>query len=458
MFSLVVAATDAGSAVGASAEHLTLKLLYQLIVILGVTRIVVWLSKKYLRQTDVAGEILAGIVLGPSLIGHFFPRAHAWVFDPSTAPIFVGVAQIGLILLMFQIGLEFEFKRNLGADRARVFAISASGIAAPFVMGYLLGPWFWSSFDAPRPDLLGFRLFFAIAMSITAIPILGRILVELGLAHTRFASLTIAAAAIDDVAGWTLLSVVSAIVAAKFTIGPVVLRLFGLAVFVAFVMYVVRPAAKQFLDARLVGGRLNGSVVNAVLFMLLVAAMITSNLGVFAIIGGFTIGVALHDQRTFVAAWKLRVEPLVFCLFLPIFFAYTGLRTNIGMLSSGDAALRCLAIIVIAFVGKFGAAYVAARLFGTGRREAVTIGVCMNTRALMELIVINIGRDLGVLPSEMFTSLVIMAIVSTFVATPLIAYLQAPNRRPLAEPISTLPPAATTMHATEAAVVLSPEV
>jgi Kef-type K+ transport system membrane component KefB len=429
-FADVSAAVErAESAVGASAEQLTVNLLCQLAVILAVTRITVWFARRFLKQTDVAGEILAGLLLGPGALGAFFPRIHAELFRPQTSTIFVGIAQIGLILLMFQIGLEFEFKKNIGGDVKKVFMLSLSGIIAPFALGYLLAPSFWNTIAEPRPNLMGFRLFMAIAMSITAIPILGRIMVELGLSHTRIASLTIAAAAVDDVVGWVLLSIVSAIVAANFAVGPLIVRLIGLGIFLFVVFAGFRPLAKRYIARRLVGTGMQKDLVSVGVLALLLAAIWTSRLGVFAIIGGFTLGVAIHDERRFVDIWKRSVEPLVFSFFLPVFFAYTGLRTNIGALATPDAIVRCLAVIAIAFVGKFGAAYLTSRMFGGSHREAATLGICMNTRALMELVVINVGHDLGVLPQEMFTSLVIMAIVSTFIATPLIAYLQAGERK-----------------------------
>src|SRR6267378_1080302 len=198
------------SAVGAGAEEITLRLLYQLITILVATRVVTWLVRR-LGQTDVSGEILAGLLLGPSLLGALFPEFMHGLFHPSTSTIFTGLAQVGLIFLMFQIGLEFEFNRHLGGDHRSVVVISLMGIAIPFVMGYFSAPWFHARLSEAVP-LFGFQLFFAVAMSITAIPILGRIFMELGLSHTRTAALTIGAAAIDDVAGWLLLGGVTLIV------------------------------------------------------------------------------------------------------------------------------------------------------------------------------------------------------------------------------------------------------
>ncbi|MCW7536902.1 cation:proton antiporter [Aquabacterium sp. A7-Y] len=424
------AAGAAQSAVGSQAEHLVLQLLYQLIVILVLTRVVSWASKRYLGQTDVAGEILAGLVLGPSLLGALFPNVFAALFVPQTSTIFVGLAQTGLILLMFQIGLEFEFKSNLSAARHTVVVISIAGIVCPFLLGYLTAPWFWEQMSGQRPDLLAFRLFFATAMSITAIPILGRIFMELGLSHTRTAALTIGSAAIDDILGWLLLGVVSAIVTSSFQPGNFAWRLGGLAAYIALVFLVLRPLIHKSLNRHTdKNGVLNPVALPLLLVLLFVSAAVTSNLGVFAIIGGFVIGVALHDNRQFVQQWKDKMGGLVNALFLPIFFAYTGLRTDVGSLGDSNAWLQCLLVCAVAFAGKFGGAYLAARALGESHRSSMAIGVCMNTRALMELIALNIGYDMGVLPRQMFTMLVIMAIVSTFIATPLIRWLMRSESR-----------------------------
>lgn len=436
--SLANAAT--GSAVGAGAEEIVLHLLYQLLAILLATRIVTWLARRIFSQTDVSGEILAGLLLGPSLLGAFAPGFMNSLFHPSTRTIFVGLAQVGLVLLMFQIGLEFEFKAHLGKDRKPIFIISLVGLVLPFVSGYLAAPWFWSHLEDPKPALLGFRLFFAVAMSITAIPILGRIFMELGLSHTRTAALTIGAAAIDDIAGWLVLGVISVMVKGEASAGWAAPRVAGLALYLALVFLLVRPLLKKAVARTLDrNGGLRLPSIAALLIVLFTSAAITSNLGVFAIIGGFVIGVALHDDRRFVDEWKLRVGPLVWAFFLPIFFAYTGLRTDIGTLHGWGGIGECALICALAFVTKFGGAFLSSRLLGESTRSAATIGVCMNTRALMELIVLNIGFELGVLPRRIFTMLVIMAIVSTFMATPLIRWLMRAQRRPVDDILAPTP-------------------
>ncbi len=431
----------AQSAVGASAEHLVLHVLYQLLAILIVTRVVVVLARRS-GQTQVSGEILAGLLLGPSCLGAFFPVAMHRLFDAQTSPAFVAIAQIGLVLLMFQVGLEFEFSAQLKDTRRTVILVSGLGIVTPFALGFVAAPWFLARLpEAARPPELGFQLFFAIAMSITAIPILGRIFMELGLSHSRTAALTISAAAIDDVAGWLLLGLVSLIVQNQFSWGWLLGRVTGLALYGAVVVFAARPLLKRFLARHLAGaGELRQGGIALLLVVLFASAAVTSNLGVFAIIGGFCIGVALHDDRNFVAEWKRKVSPLVNTFFLPVFFAFTGLRTDIGSLDSGREWAICAVVCGLAFATKFGGAYAGARIAGEPNRSALILGVCMNTRALMELVAINIGYEMGVLPRSMFTKLVIMAILSTLVATPLIRWLM---RGEELSPLSVRPPVAT---------------
>ena len=420
------------SPTGASAEELVLRLLLQLIVILAATRVVAAAARR-LGQTDVSGEILAGLLLGPSLLGALAPDALGWLFPPLTAPVFTGLSQLGLVLLMFQIGLEFEFGQVLKTQRQKVVVISLVGIAVPFALGYLSADFFHARLpELVKPDAFGFKLFFAVAMSITAIPILGRIFMELGLSHTRLAALTISAAAVDDVCGWLLLGVISLLVAGQFDATWIATRLVGLAVYLAAVFLVVRPLLKRAVASSLTKhGALGPNLMTLVLAAVFVSAVITSSLHVFAIIGGFVIGVAIHDDRRFVAEWRRRVSPLVNTLLLPMFFTYTGLRTNVGSLDSAQEWLLCAGVIAVAFVSKLGGVYAGARAMGEPPREAFTIATCMNTRALMELVALNIGLDLGVLPPSMFTKLVIMAIASTFIATPLIRRFTRGQERPL---------------------------
>ncbi|NMZ21813.1 cation:proton antiporter [Pseudomonas proteolytica] len=423
------------SAVGSQAEHLTLLFLIQLIVIFSASRLISWLSTRCLGQTPVAGEILAGLVLGPSLLGYFFPELLSSIFVPQTSTAFVATAQVGLILLMFQVGLEFEFGAHLKGRKRSIMAISLGGLLVPFVSGFLVAEYFWQQIVGDKPPLLAFQLFFATALSITALPILGRIFMELGLSRSRVATLTIGAAAIDDVCGWLILGGVTSIIASNFSLWASLGRILALAVFIVLVLWVVRPLVLRWIIGDLERKPLSAQGISLMLIVLFGSAVITNLIGVFSIIGGFIIGVALHTHRPFVTQWNAKVSGLVNAFFLPVFFAYTGLRTDIGSLNGDTALLSCFLVCLVAFASKFFGAYGASRWLGETPRNSALIGVCMNTRALMELVVLNVGYDLGVLPKEYFTMLVIMAIISTFIASPLIRLLTSEERRvPVGQP------------------------
>ncbi|SEB83324.1 transporter, CPA2 family [Pseudomonas saponiphila] len=429
------------SAVGSQAEHLTLLFLIQLIVIFSVSRVISWLSTRCLGQTPVAGEILAGLVLGPSLLGYFFPELLHSIFVPQTSTAFIATAQVGLILLMFQVGLEFEFGAHLKGRKRSIIFISLGGLLVPFASGFFSAEFFWQQITGDRPPLLAFQLFFATALSITALPILGRIFMELGLSRSRVATLTIGAAAIDDVCGWLILGGVTSIIASNFNVWTSLLRMLALALFIIVVLWQVRPLILRWIIGDLERRPLSAHGISLMLIVLFASAVITNLIGVFSIIGGFIMGVALHAHRPFVAQWNAKVGGLVNAFFLPVFFAYTGLRTDVGSLEGSHALLNCLLVCMVAFASKFFGAYGSSRLLGESPRNSALIGVCMNTRALMELVVLNVGYDLGVLPKEYFTILVIMAIISTFIASPLIRLLTARERLGQPMPIAGNQPA-----------------
>ena len=409
----------------AVAELAEQNMLLQLIIIIAATRLVAWLIKRW-GQAEVVGEMLAGIMLGPSLFGYFAPDAFSYIFAASSGPLFSGFAQTGLVLLMFQIGLEFELSKSATAKRT-IALVSLLGMVTPLLLGGLTSIYFYEQLAGSRPDQLSFTLFFAVSMSITALPVLGRIFLETGLGTTRAGVIALSAAAINDVLGWMLLGAVSLLVAGNFALSWVAARAIGILLIGAVAFGVVRPLAQRYFNARLVDQRrLDSTSISIVLVLLFGCALLTSHLGLHALIGGFILGVSLHQHRGFVAEWQTQIAPLVNTFFLPIFFAYTGLRTDIGVLQNGTDALQCLAICTIAFLGKYGGGYVGARLAGEPHRMAHVLGVCMNTRGLMELVVLNIGLDIGILPRSIFTQLVYMAVITTLMATPLMRrYLRA---------------------------------
>lgn len=401
-------------------EQLVLHVLLQLAIILLSARAVGNLAVR-LRNSRAVGEILVGILLGPSLFGLLLPGAFAYVFRSGPSEPLTVLSQVGLVLLLFQVGLEFDFTHLRPREHRRaVFRVALLGEALPFVLG--VGFALVSApFLFPGENLIGYSLFCGTALAITALPILGRIMLELGLHRTPLGVIAISAAAIDDVVGWLLLAVVSALAAHHFAPQAFAVNLVLLAVYGAACAMVLRPLLKRVVRRLGAGGdALPLDLLGILLGAVFLSAMVTSALGIFAIFGGFLLGVLLHDERALTEAWRNRVGHFVNVFFVPIFFTYTGLRTNVGLLDGWAMWGWCLLLIALATLGKFGGGYIAARWSGLDHRSGLAIGIMMNTRALMELIVINVGFDLGVIPQSVFTMLVLMAFFSTLITVPLL--------------------------------------
>ena len=392
--------------------------LLQLVIIILAARAAGFIAERT-SQSRAVGEIVAGLLLGPSLFGLLAPDVFDYVFRTASPEPLTILSQVGLILLMFQIGLEFEFSHLRAAgNRHAVLRISAAGLLLPFALGLASG-WVSAPHLAPGIDQLVYSLFLGTAFCITALPVLGRILMELGLNRTRIGVVAIGSAAVTDVAGWLLLAVVTALAASRFSGADFAFRVSLLAAYVAVCWWVVRPLLLRLLrrgDG--IARTLTPDVIGILIAAIFVSGMATFHLGIFAIFGGFLLGVLLHDQPAFVAAWREKVGGFVLVFFLPVFFTYTGLRTDIGSLDSAADWGWCLALVALATAGKLCGCYVAARRSGLDVRDAKAIGIMMNTRGLMELVVLNVGLDLGVIPPAVFTMLVIMAIASNLVTTP----------------------------------------
>ena len=372
-------------------------------------------------QSAAVGEIIVGILLGPSLFGLIAPDTFKYVFHSGAPEPMQMLSQIGLVLLMFQIGLEFDFSHlRERRNRKAMLWVAAASLITPFAMGYAIGQ-ISAPALSPGAHPQASALFIATAFSITALPILGRIMMEFDMTRTPIGVIAISAAAINDVIGWLLLALVTTLTLSGFDGASFSLKVVLVTVFFAVSWFAIRPMMKYILHrcgAR--SGLLSNNLLGCVLAAIFLSAMTTYQLGIFAIFGGFTMGVLLHDEAAFVKAWRARIGPFVMVFFLPIFFTYTGLRTNIGSLDSAAAWGWCALIVFLATFGKFGGSYLAARMTGLSHMEGKILGVMMNTRALMELIVINVGYDLGVISQQMFTILVIMAIFSTIITSPLL--------------------------------------
>ena len=391
-----------------------------------------------LGQPHVCGEIAAGLALGPSLIGGLFPASFAIIFPAESAPAFRALSELGLILLLFFVGLDLHLDEIRTHKRAAV-AISLAGVVVPFGLGLGLAELLRRALAIPV-DPLAFRLFVGTAVSITAIPTLARILDDLNLRGTRIAALATTAAAIDDVAGWSLLAAVTALVKSEFSLSETAFRLAGTMVFAWAMLAAVRPLARRTY-ARLRDTVDPGLLMTAALVVMLLGAAATSALGLSGIFGAFLAGIALGGDERLRESLIARLQPITLTLFLPIFFAYTGLRTDVGSVQGPVAWLLCATVIAVAIAGKVGGCTIAAAAQGLSRSDAWALGFLMNTRGLMELVVVNIGLDLGVIPRSVFFMLVLMAVVTTYMTSPLVRrvlrdseFAPLVRRNPLATP------------------------
>jgi Kef-type K+ transport system membrane component KefB len=374
-------------------------------------------------QSPAVGEIVIGILLGPSLFGWIAPHSFDFVFHSAPAEPLLILSQLGLVLLMFQIGLEFDFALlTERTNRAAVLRVSAACLSLPFASGFAIGYFLAANTGQPAARI-NTALFVATAFSITALPILGRIMIEFNLTRTRLGVIAISSAAVNDVVGWLLLALITTLTLSNFTGGEFALRIAMVAAFGLVSAGIARPLLKKAIRrSNPHAGKMSGNLLGGLLVAIFIAAMTTYLIGIFAIFGGFMMGVILFDEAQLVEAWRERVGGFVTVFFLPIFFTFTGLRTSVGGLDTSADWAWCGGIIVAATFSKLAGAYVASRRSGFDHRESAMIGFMMNTRALMELIVLNVGYDLGVITHKMFTMLVIMAIFSTILTTPALRY------------------------------------
>lgn len=399
-----------------------LEIIIQLIVIVACARAAGAFFRR-LGQPQVCGEIAAGLILGPSVLGALLPHAQRMLFDPAASAHVSLLSQIGLVFMMFLIGLEFDFAHLAGASRTAL-SISLAGIILPFSLGIVLGSWIHSQMNL-QVAVHAFSLFIATALSITAMPVLGRIMIEFNMARTRLGALIITAAAMDDAVGWLLLALVYAIAISQFHAGSLLLTAAEVVGYLLLMIFVVRPLLLKWVRwvMRDSGGELSLNALAQLILFFLVSAAITNLIGIFAVFGAFVMGGILFDQTEFRAAVNRRMRDFVTVFFLPIFFTYTGLRTDVGSMRGGHLWLICAIVILTATLGKFGGCSLAARLNGLTWREATSVGIMMNTRGLMELIVLNTGYDLGIIPKPVFFIMVIMAVVTTYATAPILSRL-----------------------------------
>jgi Kef-type K+ transport system membrane component KefB len=397
-------------------------LLLQIIVICSVARALGWLFAR-LHQPRVVGEIVAGILLGPSLLGWLAPSAMAHLFPPLGLGAIYSLSQVGLLLFMFQVGLELDVGKLRSMGRAVVLTSNVS-ILVPFVAGAALAIFLHPRLSDASVPVAVFALFMGTAMSVTAFPVLARILTERNMMRSRVGSIAISCAAVDDITAWCLLALLTAMVRTGAG-APLWFTLGGLAVYVALMLALVRPLLSR---SRAFGGeKASTDVLVFAVLLAFLSAWATEWLGVHALFGAFFAGAILPrgEGLTRGVVGKLKFVNTV--LLLPLFFAYTGLRTSVGLLNGGSLWLFSALILAVAVAGKLLGCVASVRLSGMGWRDAFSVGVLMNTRGLVELVILNVGLDLGVISPTLFSMMVMMALITTFMTTPLLDLLSRPR-------------------------------
>ncbi len=406
---------DFVASIGESLRYPLSILLIQIVAIIFTARLFGWICVK-IRQPVVIGEMLAGIILGPSLLGLFFPDFFEALFPQQSLGNLQFLSQIGLILFMFIVGMELDLHvlRNKAQD---AIVISHASIMLPFTLGIGLAYFLYENYAPQNVQFLSYSLFIGIAMSITAFPVLARIVQERGLQKTRLGTVVITCAAADDITAWCILAVVIAIVKA----GSFVSALYTIGLALAYVLImikIIRPFLHRIGQINSTKETLNKPVVAIFFLMLILSAYTTEVIGIHALFGAFMAGAIMPENNKFRNLFIEKVEDVALVLLLPLFFVFTGLRTQIGLLNDPKLWLITGIIILVAVIGKFVGSALAARFMGQGWKDSLSIGALMNTRGLMELVVLNIGYDLGVLSAELFSMMVVMALVTTFMTGP----------------------------------------
>lgn len=373
---------------------------------------------RHLQQPPVIGEVIAGILLGPSLLGHIAPTVSAYVLPPAVAPFLGVIAQVGVVLFMFLVGLELDTSVLRQKTHVAV-AISHASIIAPFLMGSTLALWLYPRLATHDVPFTSFALFMGVAMSVTAFPVLARILTDRRIHRTRLGIIALACAAVDDVSAWCLLAFVVSVAQARIS-GAVPTVLMTLA-YIAGMFLVIRPLVQHVVQRQ----RQITQASSAVAYVaLLSSALLTECIGIHAVFGAFFLGAVIPHDSLLARDICHKLEDLIVVVLLPAFFAFTGLRTQIALVSGIEQWLICGTIILVACVGKFGGSTVAARLCGLAWRDAASLGVLLNTRGLMELVVLNIGLDLGVISPTLFAMMVLMALTTTLATAPTLHLLR----------------------------------
>ncbi|MGB8345173.1 MAG: cation:proton antiporter [Ktedonobacteraceae bacterium] len=407
---------------------LTGQILVQLIVILLVVQVFGYLCR-LIGQQWVIGEILAGLALGPSLLGALLPGVEKTLFPISVLPTLQTLGDIGLILYMFSLGARIDIHVMLGQSRKAV-AVSLSGIVLPLVMGAAMAYFLYPDLAGSKATLVSFMLLIGTAIAMTAFPVLARLLTERNMLSTRIGTLALTSAAAGDVVAWCLLALVIAVAHANGLFSTVITV--GATIFFIVVMLVVIRPLLLFADRHIPSKPLLLALTMA---LLLLSAYITNAIGIHPVFGAFLMGIIVPRKTLFIEQVR-SIDKTNNLLFLPLYFVYTGLRTQIGLIGGPTLWLICLLILVVACVGKIFGCTFTMRLFGESWKESLSLGLLMNTRGLVELIVLNIGLDAGILSPTLFAMLVIMAVLTTMMASPLLPLLGYRRKGPSAQEIA----------------------
>jgi Kef-type K+ transport system membrane component KefB len=410
--------TAAAPAAATARPDVLMHVLLALLVIIVTCR-ATGLVFRYIGQPPVIGEVLAGILLGPSLLGRVAPAVSTYVLPPAVAPVLGLIAQLGVILYMFLVGLHLDTTALLRRGHTAV-AISHASIVVPFLLGASLALTLYSRLSSGDVSFTVFALFLGVAMSVTAFPVLVRILTDWRMQKTPLGVMALTCAAVGDVTAWCLLALVVGVAQAK--IGGAVVVVLEAVLFIGLMLFAVRPLLLRLcrFDQQ---EELTTGTISAVLVALLLSAWMTELIGIHAVFGAFLLGAIIPHAWVGARQFVRKMQDVVSVLLLPAFFAYTGMRTEVTLVSGVEDWLICGLIIAVATAGKFGGTFAGAKLTGTSYREAAALGVLMNTRGLMELVVLNIGLDLKAISPKLFAMMVLMALVTTIATTPILHLL-----------------------------------
>ncbi len=396
-------------------------LVLQITVILAVCRVTGSIFRRF-HQPRVVGEMFAGILLGPSLLGWIAPHFSAYLFPPASLGFLNALSQVGVVIFMFLVGLGIDPKELKHQSHSAVL-VSHVSITAPFVLASLLALYLYPRLSDNSVSFTNFALFMGAAMSVTAFPVLARILIERDMMKSKLGTVAIACAAVDDVTGWCILAYIVVLIRAAHETTSIWVTLCGILLFAVIMIYMVRFLLRGFERTFHKYGEISENRMAFLILLALGSALCTERLGIHLLFGSFLMGAIMPKEPKFVRYVLDRFETVTITLLLPLFFAFTGLRTNIGLLRSPSMWFYCGLIVLVAAAGKLGGSMAAARLSGMDWREAAGLGTLMNTRGLMGLVILDIGLDIKIISPALFSMMVVMALVTTFMATPLLDWI-----------------------------------